>query len=218
MQIKLLRNQTFQLRGWTVLHKHPRQLPLCFMKLTKAQFGEPNKVRLQLSSAKEKLWEATPNPVKKFPWREAGDMLLKRLLFIGQKVLKWSLAVIFVLSCISDIIFSISRNQELMIPIGLLVGCLMTDFLKETLQELFQASEDKELNFPLVIICCFFVFVKVMSAYFISRPQMLLSHVANGGLLQAVWLWRYLLKENGEHNIENSSPTKDARSTLVAEK
>jgi len=66
---------------------------------------------------------------------------MERLLFLGQKALKWTLIILFVFSSLSDVIFSISRNQELMIPLGLFVGCLMTDFLKEISRELFRNTE-----------------------------------------------------------------------------
>ncbi|KAJ9166385.1 hypothetical protein P3X46_021151 [Hevea brasiliensis] len=214
-QIILFKNQPGQLHRWQFLRAHSHRSPTPFMKITNSQFGKTNKVNLQFSIAKERLWVATPDPVKEFPWRKAGDVLLKRLLFIGQAALKWSLITIFIFSSVSDVIFSISRNQELMIPVGLLIGCLITDYLKEILQEMLQASEDKGLNILLVSISCFFVLVKVISAYFAARTQVFLLHVANGGLLQVLWLWRQLLKENDDRNKENFF-TGDQDSSLAA--
>ncbi|CAK7347368.1 unnamed protein product [Dovyalis caffra] len=112
------------------------------MKVTKAHFGEPSKVKLQLNIVKERLWSAIPYSAKEFPWRKAEDVLFKRLLLVGQKAFKWSLITLFLFSSLSDVMFSISRNRELMIPFGLLVGCLMTDFLKEISMEVFQAPEE----------------------------------------------------------------------------
>ena len=113
------------------------------MKIPMAQFqfGEPNKIKEQLNIVKERLRENTPDSVKDFPWKKAENLLLQSLLFAGKKALKLSLVAFFVLSCLSDFIYSISRNQELMIPFGLIVGCLMTDFLKETSQEAFRSSK-----------------------------------------------------------------------------
>ncbi|XP_043809219.1 uncharacterized protein LOC110606485 isoform X2 [Manihot esculenta] len=201
--INRFKNQPSQLHRRPFLLAHPQRSPTCFMKIINPQFGETDKVKLQLSIAKERLWEATPDPVKEFPWRKAGDELLKRLMFIGQAALKWSLIAVFIFSSVSDVIFSISRNQELMIPVGLLIGCLITDYLKEILQEVIQASEDKGLNLVLASISCLFVLTKVISTYFAARAQVFLLHVANGGLLQVLWLWRQLLKENDEPTKEN---------------
>lgn len=111
------------------------------MKVTMAQFCEPNKIREQLNIIKERLWETTPETVKDFPWKKAENLLLERLLFVGHKALKLSLVTVFVISSLSDFLYSISRNQELMVPFGLIVGCLMTDFLKETSQEAFRSPE-----------------------------------------------------------------------------
>ncbi|KAJ6919724.1 hypothetical protein NC651_013622 [Populus alba x Populus x berolinensis] len=86
-----------------------------------------------------------------------------------------------------------------MIPFGLLVGCLMMDYLKEISMEVFQAPEKKGLNLPLLGISCCFILVKVMSTYF--TPFLL--HVADGGLVQVLWLWADSLKENSQCNEEN---------------
>lgn len=122
------------------------------MKTTKAQYGEPGRVKLQLGMVKERLWKAIPNSLKEYPWKKAEVVLLKHLLFFGQKALKWSLLTLFISSSLSDIIYSISRNQELIIPFGLLVGCLMTDFLKEVSQEMFHTGQVNSLHglFPYV--------------------------------------------------------------------
>ncbi|XP_021284491.1 uncharacterized protein LOC110416748 isoform X2 [Herrania umbratica] len=178
------------------------------MKITMAQSGEPKKIREQLNIIKETLWEATPETVKDFPWKKAENLLLERLLFVGQKALKLSLVTVFVISSLSDFLYSISRNQELMVPFGLIVGCLMTDFLKETSQEAFRFPEEKGLKWHLLALGGFFVVVKFVSTFSAIRTQVFLLHVANGGLMQALWLWRSLLEE---HESKGSSAA-DAQS------
>lgn len=64
-------------------------------------------------------------------------------------------------------------------------------------------EQDKGLNLVLASISCLFVLTKVISPYFAARTQVFLLHVANGGLLQVLWLWRQLLKENDEPTKEN---------------
>ncbi|XP_022772948.1 uncharacterized protein LOC111315481 [Durio zibethinus] len=191
-----------QLHGFLLqLNCHRRVSPKCGMKITTArfQFGEPNKIKEQLNFIKERLWEKTPDAVKDFPWKKAENLLLQRLLFVGKKALKLSVVTFFVLSCLSDFIYSISRNQELIIPFGLIVGCLMTDFLKETSQEAFRSFEGKGLKMKWLLMAMggFFAVVKFVSTYFAMRTRVFLLHVANGGLMQVLWLWRSLLEENG---------------------
>lgn len=111
------------------------------MKMAKAGFGESSNFKLQLDVCKEKLWRVTPEPVKNFPWKEARDVLVERLLVAGGKALKWSLIALYIASFASDFVFSVLRNWELMIPFGLLVGCLMSDFFKEVAQEMVPTSQ-----------------------------------------------------------------------------
>ncbi|XVE55696.1 hypothetical protein DITRI_Ditri03aG0179100 [Diplodiscus trichospermus] len=130
-----------QLHGFLLqLNGHRRVTPKCGMRITMARFGEPNKIKEQLNIIKEKLWEHTPDSVKDIPWKKAENLLLQRLLSVGQKALKLSIVTLFVFSFLSDFIYSISRNQELMIPFGLIVGCFLADFLKET-YEAFCSTE-----------------------------------------------------------------------------
>ncbi|KAI9118262.1 hypothetical protein K1719_010594 [Acacia pycnantha] len=89
-----------------------------------------------------------------------------------------------------NIVYTLSINRELVIPIGLLIGCLTADFLKETLRELFHISEDQGLNQQVLGVYCFFVFVKIISACFGIQSRVFLLHVANGGLMQALWYWK----------------------------
>lgn len=102
--------------------------------------GEPKNVTGYLDDLVERLWETSPRPLKEFPWKEAKDMVIKRSLFLGQKALKWSIIVLLVVSSVSDVLLAISRNRELMIPLGLFIGVALTDFLKEFLHEYFQRS------------------------------------------------------------------------------
>ncbi|KAE8056997.1 hypothetical protein FH972_013722 [Carpinus fangiana] len=187
--------QPCQLQRSLRLRARRQTSPTCSMKASMAEFGEPKKVNMQISILREKLWEAVPDSVKEIPWKKAEKTLMERLLFLGQKALKWTLIVLFVFSSLSDVIFSISSNQELMIPLGLFVGCLMTDFLKEISHELFRNSEEKRLNWQFMGIGCFFVLMKFLSANFLIRSRVFLLHFANGGLMQLLWLWRSLPEE-----------------------
>lgn len=189
--------------------------PTCSMKVSMGHFGEPNKGKMQINMVREKLLEAIPDSVKDIPWKKAEDLLLERLLFLGQKAFKWTLITLFVFGSFSDVIFSFSRNQELLIPIGLFVGCLMTDFLKETLQEMFHNTEEKRLNWDFIGIGCFFVLIKFLAANFATQPQVFLLHFANGGLMQLLWLWRNLPEES-ERNVKDYLPGQDASVAMSA--
>ncbi|CAK9157938.1 unnamed protein product [Ilex paraguariensis] len=169
-----------------------------------AQFQEPLKVKMYMNYAREKLWEVIPESTKRFPWKKAEATALQQLLLLGQQALKWSLIVLFIFSSSSDIIYAVSRNKELLIPFGLFVGCLMTEFLKEASQELFRNSEERRLSNQFLGIGCFFVLVKIISTYFPLGGWVFLLHIANGGLMQVLWLWKSSPEGEEGDNRRNS--------------
>lgn len=102
---------------------------------------DANKMKKKINTIKERLFETVPLSVKDFQWKKAEEILLQRVLFLGQKALKWFLFAMFIFSSLSDVVFSVTINKELMIPVGLFIGCIIGDFFKETSQEFFSNSE-----------------------------------------------------------------------------
>lgn len=50
--------------------------------------------------------------------------------------------------------------------------------------------QDKGLKWQLLGIACFYVLIKFLSTYFALQARVFLLHLANGGLMQLLWLWR----------------------------
>lgn len=198
----------FQIKPLSAHFRH-QILPKCSIT---AQIGEPNKAKLALGIVKKRLWEAVPEPVKQFQWKKAENILCERLLLLGKKALKWSLVTFFIFSSLSDVVFSTSTNQELMIPFGLLVGNLLTDFFTETLNQFFPVTEGQEQERRLLSISCFFVLVKFVSACFGVKQRVFLLHVGNGGLLQALWPFAKVI-ENDKYSEENYNSTSNQNAT-----
>lgn len=159
---------------------------------------------MQIGIVKEKLKEAMPSSVQEFPWRKAQHTLLDRLLLLVQEALKWSLIIYFIFGSLSDVVYTFFINWELIIPVGLFVGCLMADFFKEISQELFRGSEENDLKLRRLGLCFLFVFVKFTSTWFATQPRVFFLHVANGGLMQLLWYWRNLM-EDAKNRQENST-------------
>ncbi|KAL2498126.1 embryo defective [Abeliophyllum distichum] len=180
------------------IHVRPHQVSatssvkLCRMQ----QFHGPPKFKMYFTYTKNKLWEFIPDSVRHFPWKEAKGVAQQELLVLGKEALKWSLTAILIFSFASDIIYSISRNKELLIPFGLFVGCLMTNYLNEVSQELSHHDKEGGMTWQLLGIYCFFIFVNVISVYFPVGGKVFLLHVANGGLMQVLWHWRSLLEQD----------------------
>ncbi|XP_057973965.1 uncharacterized protein LOC131161944 isoform X2 [Malania oleifera] len=218
-QIKLFKDPTCQNRMLLLAcHYNHRASGTYSLKLqTRAEFSVSHKVKMQMTKVKERLLEDVPDFMKDFPWKKAEDMVLHKFLFLGQKALKWSFLTLFIFSSLSDIIFAISRNKELMIPLGLFAGCMLADFLKEISQELVDNSEERALKQQFAGIGCFFVLVKFIATYSVLRGQVFLLHVANGGLMQVLWLWKCLLEERNRVNGENSFSSHNAPMTTDVE-
>lgn len=89
---------------------------------------------------KEKLNESVVEPVKNFPWKEAQSAILNQAMLQGKKALKWAFIPLLIFG-LSDFIFAVSESKELMVPLGLFVGCSAANLLREILQEFFGNSE-----------------------------------------------------------------------------
>ncbi|XP_062099590.1 uncharacterized protein LOC133805423 isoform X2 [Humulus lupulus] len=139
--IKLFGYRSCQVKKSLVLGTRHQTLFKYALKVSMSQFGGPEKVNMQINDVKEKLQKVIPDSVKELELERGADILVQKLLSLGQKALKWSTVVLIALSFLSDVIFTISRNQELVMPFGLLAGCLVADFLKEISIEVFPNSQ-----------------------------------------------------------------------------
>ncbi|KAM7520897.1 hypothetical protein LguiB_019859 [Lonicera macranthoides] len=217
LSMKLLKDPPCQLLTQTLIHSRKRPFAAsCSVKLsTMALFCEPHKIKLHLNYVREKVWDVMPNQVKEFPWKNAEAIALIRLMVMGQEALKWSLPALFVFSFVSDVLYSISQNKELVVPFSLFVGCMITNFLKETLLELFPHSEERGHSWHIFGMGCFFLLVKLVSVYF-SGGQVFLLNAANGGLMQIFWLWKSLQQElYGEKGERIKDSVMEDTSTVV---
>ncbi|CAJ1972769.1 unnamed protein product [Sphenostylis stenocarpa] len=192
--VKLFQCQPCQFHRCSEIYL-PRLTRTRSFKVSMADNNEPKEVKMKIRIIREKLKEAMPISVQEFPWKKAEHILLERLLNFAQEGVKWSLVLFFIFSFVSDVVYTLSINRELIIPVGLFVGCVVADFLKEISQELFHRSEEKDLKWHLLGMYCIFVFVKIMSTWFATLPRVFLLHVASGGLMQVLWRWKIFIED-----------------------
>lgn len=159
-------------------------------KLSTAKSYVPQRLISSLENFKDKLCLVTPLPLKDFHLQDAEAVFLQQLLLAGKKALKQFLLLLYICSFVSDVVYSISRNKELIVPLGLFMGYVATNFLAETSKELFHFLEEDDIRPHLVLICCLFALAKIISTHFVARGKIFLLHIANGGLMQALWLWK----------------------------
>lgn len=134
--------------------RSPNSVTRCVRLPTRAQLNDPSGINLHMNNIKDRLWYVIPNPVKEFPWKKAESIALKQFLITAKEALKWSLVAVLIFGSISDVLFSISMNKELLIPFGLFVGCVIANFLKEISRELFPNPE-VSFAFPLLLVSVF---------------------------------------------------------------
>lgn len=214
---------SFQPRG--------RRSSVTVIRLTTAQLNEPNIPKIELNVVKKRLFEAIPEEVKQVPWKKAEKVFLNNLLGASVKALKFVFIPLFFLSFLCDVIFSILKNKELLIPIGLFIGCALSDFLNETFQDFFRESkvlpklslasevqrtsfvkntdnilnnfqQDSGSSLQLLYISGLFVVTRIVCSSLSLTSSVFLMHIANGGLMQAVWLWRNSQETSRNMNFE----------------
>ncbi|ONK76119.1 uncharacterized protein A4U43_C03F24130 [Asparagus officinalis] len=169
----------------------------CSIKSSSAHFGHSNNLASYLNTLVDSLRDTYSEKIKEFPWRKARSIASEQFFIFAQKALKWSVVLLFGISFLSDIFIAVSKNRELLIPLGLFIGVTLADFLKESFQELFQNRAEGE-GFPrnLLGVGSFFVFVKLLSLCFNVQGRIALSHIGNGGLMQVLWLARELQRRD----------------------
>ncbi|XP_011074578.1 uncharacterized protein LOC105159266 [Sesamum indicum] len=196
--------QVRQLHSSFLINVRKQHVPvMCSAKVPWMEhFHKSTELIVFLNYTKDKLWEFIPGSVKQFPWKKAESIALHELVILGKETLKWCLLAFLAFSCLSDFFYSISRNKELLIPFGLFVGCLTTNYLDKISQEFLRDHKDGNTTWILVGISCFFVLVKV-----ISGGNDFLLHAANGGLMQVLWNWKNLPKLDGEKSLLEDAST-----------
>uniref|UniRef100_A0A1D1YND0 Phosphoribosyl-AMP cyclohydrolase n=1 Tax=Anthurium amnicola TaxID=1678845 RepID=A0A1D1YND0_9ARAE len=193
---------------FSYLH-HQKHTVKCSLKAPTAEhFGEPNKFATYWHMLSETLWRSLPEPVIEFPWKKAEVLILQRLLHLGKKAMKWFLVFFLLVNFPSDVFFSFSRNRELMIPLGLFIGIVVADFFNETSKELLHCSTKDLTAGKLLAIGTIFASFRLVTPHVALPGRMVLSHISNGGLMQALWLLKELQDTEGEKDVESPSLSK----------
>ncbi|XP_031494067.1 uncharacterized protein LOC116260113 [Nymphaea colorata] len=176
----------------------------CSVKVsTTEQFGESSKAKCDTRKSSMNLLELLFEPVKDFHWKKAGTALRQSANSFGLKTLKWSLVIFFVISFVSDISVSILRNRELIIPVGLFIGCMLAEFLKEMSSELVkikQVAQEGDNPWQLAFLAGFFLVVRLC-----FQGNLFLSHICNGGLMQILWWGKKLQVVNAEEGQHSNA-------------
>ncbi|CAA6657670.1 unnamed protein product [Spirodela intermedia] len=138
-----------------------------------------------------------------FPLEASRGSHLHRLLHLGRKALKGFLLAAFFLSFASDLVSSFSRSRELVIPLGLIIGVTVADFLVETSKELFQSPKQAHgYGRKLLGVGTVFACIKLLNLYTALPGRMVLTYIGNGGLMQVLWLAWQVQEKDSDKDLE----------------
>ncbi|CAA7393771.1 unnamed protein product [Spirodela intermedia] len=166
-------------------------------------FGRQSKLSALLHIVSETLSKPLPEHVREFPWKQAEVRISHRLLHLGRKALKGFLLAAVFLSFASDLVSSFSRSRELVIPLGLIIGVTVADFLVETSKELFQSPKQAHgYGRKLLGVGTVFACIKLLNLYTALPGRMVLTYIGNGGLMQVLWLAWQVQEKDSDKDLE----------------
>lgn len=93
----------------------------------------------------------------------------------------------------------------MLIPVGMLVGVLLADFIKKTTEELLLNTQKEWSmdNRHVVVICAAFVAIKFVILYLLPRSAFP-RHVCNGSLMQICWSMKNFKNGTGKGSADIS--------------
>ncbi|GLT63703.1 hypothetical protein SLA2020_362470 [Shorea laevis] len=129
--------------------------------------GDSGKLNLEHVIEKaRRMWDSSPEPVKKFPWNRALENFIQLILDLMVAVVKY-----------------------LSIP---LLAVTSLRVLRDTVLELSFLLKDAEVPWHLILIAIFFTSIKLRGPYYPFWGRIFIPHLANGALWRTVWsmfLW-----------------------------
>lgn len=102
------------------------------MNMAAGQSDEPGKLnfdKLIMEKAK-RLWDASPQPVKSFPWDKAFENFIQLILDLILAVIKYLSLPVFFISSISEMSYCAHERKLFLIPFPFLVGAAVAGVLR----------------------------------------------------------------------------------------
>eukprot|EP00250_Pteridium_aquilinum_P006908 c16737_g1_i1 orf=94-807(+) len=124
--------------------------------------------------------------LESYPWDKFSTKLMQHLAEAVWFVGKWVAVPALILTALRDVYLTVLTANELCIPIGLLVGTILTGILKEACSTLGMDFQHNVLPWHLVELGLFFVIVKACALKGPLWFQAFLLHFTTGGLWQTI--------------------------------
>ncbi|GMI78804.1 hypothetical protein HRI_001549700 [Hibiscus trionum] len=159
------------------------------INMAKGQSGDPEKINFEhIIEKARRLWDSSPQPVKRFPWNRAFENFVQLILDLVLAVVKYLSAPVLAVSSLSEMSYCAHQRKLTIIPVPLLIGFVLAGVLKETALELSPLLKDAEIPWHLIAIAIFFTLIKLPGPYYPYWGRIFIPHIANGALLRTLWL------------------------------
>ena len=101
------------------------------------QSDDHGKMKLdQLIDKVQKLWDISPEPVKKFPHNKALDNFIQLILDLILVVVKYLAVPVFAVTSLSEMSYCAHERKLVFVPLPVLFGVAVAGILKETALQL----------------------------------------------------------------------------------
>ncbi|KAK8480511.1 hypothetical protein V6N13_124166 [Hibiscus sabdariffa] len=159
------------------------------INMATGQSGDPEKINFEhIIEKARRLWDSSPQPVKRFPWNRAFENFVQLILDLVLAVVKYLSAPVLAVSSLSEMSYCAHQRKLTIIPVPLLIGFVLAGVLKETALELSPLLKDAEIPWHLIAIAIFFTLIKLPGPYYPYWGRIFIPHIANGALLRTLWL------------------------------
>nr|ACU19233.1 unknown [Glycine max] len=159
----------------------------CSMNMSAHQSDDHGKMKLdQLIDKVQKLWDISPEPVKKFPHNKALDNFIQLILDLILVVVKYLAVPVFAVTSLSEMSYCAHERKLVFVPLPVLFGVAVAGILKETALQLFPRLRDAEIPWHLIAIAIFFTLIKLPGPYYPYWVRIIIPHFANGVLLRTL--------------------------------
>ncbi|XP_022763337.1 uncharacterized protein LOC111308913 isoform X2 [Durio zibethinus] len=171
------------------------------INMATGQSDDPEKINLDhIIEKARRLWDSTPQPVKRFPWNRALDNFVQLILDLILAVVKYLSLPLLAVSSLSEMSYCAHERKLTIIPVPLLIGFVLAGVLKETALELSPLLKDAVVPWHLIAIAIFFTLIKLPGPYYPYWGRIFIPHFANGALWRTLWfmfLWYRRPKTSG---------------------
>ena len=109
----------------------------CSMNMSAQQSDDHGKMKLdQLIDKVQKLWDSSPEPVKKFPHNKALDNFIQHILDLILVVVKYLAVPVFAVTSLSEMSYCAHERKLVFVPLTVPFGVAVARILKETALQL----------------------------------------------------------------------------------